>query len=28
MAGFAALGGSIYGSFFKKKKPPSADPAV
>ena len=28
LAGFATLGGSIYGSFFKKKKPPSTDPAV
>jgi putative tricarboxylic transport membrane protein len=28
LAGFATLGGSIYGSFFKKKKPPSTNPAV
>jgi putative tricarboxylic transport membrane protein len=28
IAGFATLGGSIYGSFFKKRKSPSADPAA
>ena len=28
LAGFATLGGSIYGSFFKKKKPPSTDAAA
>jgi putative tricarboxylic transport membrane protein len=28
LAGFATLGGSIYGSFFKKKKPPPTNPAV
>jgi len=27
LAGFATLLGSIYGSFFKKPKSPTADPA-
>ena len=28
LAGFATLGGSVYGSFFKKAKPSSANPAT
>jgi hypothetical protein len=28
IAGFVTPGGSIYGSFFKKKKSPSTNPAT
>ena len=28
VAGFATLGGSIYGAFFKKSKPPSSGQAA